>query len=172
MEAEKNPQIWRDALQRQLIRLQNMFSVFDTQLRKNNLYSTMLNDTTDRKLFDQLEDGYALSERFEVFRSAFNYQLASYDHVPSSHFLTAEETKQFSLLEVRLDRLKQACLMVDEAEDSQELDDCLLDKMRGGKPKGTAVHAKGTTHETHRWCPCCKHYAEPRNRKDGGRNNI
>jgi hypothetical protein len=70
LDAEENPQIWRDALQRQLIRLQNMFSVFDTQLLKNNLYSKILEDE-DRKLFDQLEDGYALSERFEVFRSAF-----------------------------------------------------------------------------------------------------
>jgi hypothetical protein len=70
LEAEENLQIWRDALQRQLIRLQNMFSVFDTQLRKNNLYSKILEVETERKLFDQLEDGYALTERFEVFRSA------------------------------------------------------------------------------------------------------
>jgi hypothetical protein len=118
-QAKENLQIWRTSLQLKLTQLQDILPWLEKRVFNNDsIYSKMLEDESERKLFDQLKDSYALSERFEVFRAVFDFQLSPYNYLPSSRFLTSGEAKQLSLLEVQLDQIRKACLMVDEAEDS------------------------------------------------------
>jgi HEAT repeat protein len=164
LRSEAEPHIGRPGrrdLQFKLEKLHEMFARLKKELLVSNLYlQTLQNQDLLQRLY-HIKDSFPICIAFEDFRYAFDYEFEPYDSVPHSRFLTLDEAKELSLLEERLDWLKIACVSFEVAEDARDLDACLLDRMRRGKPRGTLVYTTGEPPETARWCNYCKTYSKP-----------
>ncbi|MGA7075974.1 MAG: hypothetical protein WBZ42_05445 [Halobacteriota archaeon] len=160
-QAEENPQIWRGDLKKKIIDLQKIFRALEEELLKTNLYAKTLEDDQVMQYFYQLNDSEIISNCYDNFRYAFEFQLPPYYALPTGRFLTSEEAKELSLLEGRLDTLRIACAAFEFHEDHEELDRSLLATMRRGRKRGTLVNAPETGRETSRWCLACDTYSDP-----------
>ncbi|HYC20979.1 MAG TPA: HEAT repeat domain-containing protein [Candidatus Bathyarchaeia archaeon] len=161
LEAEKNPQIWRIALIEKLIHLRDVFSQLNSQLLGASLYLKTLENEEKLKLFYQLPESAVIAQCYQNFLTAFNFELTSYDHVPTSRFLTANDARQLAVLEAGLDYLKIACLNIRQAEDSGDLEGRLLQEIRGTKTRGTIVPNVESPWKTDVWCPCAGRFGKP-----------
>jgi hypothetical protein len=168
LQSEEEPHVGRPGrrdLQFKIEKLHEDFDRLSKELLASSLYLQTLQNEDLLQLLYQIRESFPICILYEDFRYAFSYKFEPYDAIPDSRYLTGVEAKELSLLEERLDWLKLACASFDEAEEKRDLDACLLDRLRRGKPRGTLVYTTGEPPETARWCAHCETYSEPMKRK-------
>ncbi|MGZ4849346.1 MAG: HEAT repeat domain-containing protein [Halobacteriota archaeon] len=160
LQAVSRPGISRADLRTKLSDLGGSLSEFQRNFVDNSIYKQIPEDRENRQTLYWLDEYGCIKAFYGDFLGALEYNLSRYTTVPPHRLLTDSEAQNLTLWEFRFDLLRKACSTFDSAEDKGKLNKYLLDKLRGGAPRGTLVTPCGDSGKNAKWCPTCNRLAE------------